>query len=821
MIPRATYRLQFHARFTFGDAIAILPYLDALGISHIYASPITKARRGSTHGYDVVDPTIINPELGGEAGFRALVAALRQRDMGIIIDIVPNHMGVAGGDNLWWNDVLRLGQESPHAAVFDIDWTGPIILPVLGATLGEVIAAGDLRLESDGHDLFLSLYGEQHLPARPGSGDPFGWSGSTFPASPEAEALRAFVDAQHYRLVHWRTANDRLNWRRFFSIDELAAVRVEDPPVFAATHGLYLDLFRQGLIDGVRIDHVDGLTDPAGYCRTLRNALDEIRGGEDRAYIVVEKILAADEQLSPAWGVDGTSGYDAMRDLTGLLHDAAGMNALHALWHEVDRSAPALDDAILKARQELLAWQFDAQLSACVDAGTKALAAALEDDPALEAITPAMLRRAMERLLWVFPVYRTYGTGSAAPHEDGAVRDRVWADVQRHLPPGEDHVAALVLDWLGGGGPGPRSLVAEVVRRFQQLSAPIAAKAVEDTLFYRHVPLLSANDVGFAPDQPAVSFRTFHERTAARQELFPHAMLASATHDHKRGEDARARLALLSDIPDLWAERWQRWGRLAEAQDAAVHPADRYQIVQGLFGAWPLDSGDLDEAGLIARLGEWIVKMLREAKLRSAWEQPDEAYEERCRAMLGALLAEGEFRRDFEAFLAVTAPALRVNILAQTALKYMMPGIPDLYQGAELPDFSLVDPDNRRPVDFSLRRRFLAAGGATSVEAEKLRLIADLLAHRRAEPELFAHGDYVPVSVEGDRADHVLAFTRNWKGERLLCAVMLHMAPVLIRQDSALPPRQWWGETVLLLDQPRLVADLFDDLPVHISRGKC
>lgn len=819
MIPRATYRLQFHAGFTFADAVDILPYLDKLGISHIYASPITRARRGSTHGYDVVDPTVINPELGGEAGFRVLVAALRARGMGIIIDIVPNHMGVAGGENRWWNDVLRLGPKSPHARIFDIDWTGPIILPILGATLGEVIAAGDLRLVKEGGELFLALYGEQRLPVRPGSGDPFGWSADHLPVVTDEASLRAFADAQHYRLVHWRTANDSLNWRRFFSINDLAAVRVEDPAVFAATHRLYLDLFREGLVDGLRVDHVDGLADPAGYCRTLRAALDEIRGGDERAYLIVEKILAADERLPDDWGVDGTSGYDAMRDLTGLMHDVAGMAALNEQWREVEPEAPFLEAAILRARQEILAWQFEAQLSACVDAGMAALASATRRNPALEAITSAMLRRAMERLLWVFPVYRTYGTGLAAPREDQAVRDRVWADVQRHLPPGETAVARHVLDWLAGEGPGSRPLVSDVVRRFQQLSAPIAAKAVEDTLFYRHVPLLSANDVGSAPEEAALEPYAFHERVCNRRARFPAAMLATATHDHKRGEDARARLAILSEIPDRWAARWKAWDRPATARHAAVHPADRYQILQGLVGAWPTGS-DVQDTDLADRVGAWIVKMLREAKLRSSWEQPDEIYERRCRAMLDGLLDDREFRDDFAAFLVELAPALRVNVLVQTALKYMMPGVPDLYQGTELLDFSLVDPDNRRPVDYTLRRDLLAEGSAGGLAAEKLHLIAGLLHHRRAIPELFAWGDYVPISAEGLRSGHVLAFTRAWEGSRLSCAVLLHAAPALLENGWDLPPSSWWGDTSLALNQPKAAAELFSRSPVHFSITK-
>ncbi|MFZ2994914.1 malto-oligosyltrehalose synthase [Sphingobium sp.] len=802
MTVRATYRLQFHAGFTFADAISIIPYLADIGISHVYASPITRARKGSTHGYDVVDPTVINPELGGAAGFEAFASAARAKGIGIIIDIVPNHMGVAGGENAWWNDVLRLGQDSGYARFFDIDWSGPLVLPILGATLEEVIAAGDLRVEREEEVSVLRLYGEQSLPLRPGSD-----SGAS---------LRDLAEAQHYRLVHWRMANDCLNWRRFFSINDLAGLRMEDPHVYAATHKLYFDLFREGWIDGVRIDHVDGLTDPTGYCRQLRSDMDAIRGGADRAYIVVEKILAADEALSADWGVDGTTGYDAMRDLTALMHDGDGLAKLDALWREVAPDAPTLDAAALLARQDMLGWQFDGQLSACVASAMAAIRSACQEEAALGAITPAMMRRAMERLLWVFPVYRTYGTGGHAPDADGAIRERVWRDVQRRLPPGEGAVARIMLDWLAGDGPGVRELIADVARRFQQLSAPIAAKAVEDTLFYRHAPLLSANDVGSAPEQPAIDAATFHRRVLERQRHFPQAMIATATHDHKRGEDARARIAVLTEIPEYWAERWVAWDGMIDALGSTVHRADRYQIMQGLVGAWP-DPDTPDLGDLADRMDQWVVKMLREGRLRSSWEQPDEAYEMACTAMLRGLLNMPVFLTDFAGFIAAIAPAARANMLVQTVLKYMMPGVPDLYQGTEFPDFSLVDPDNRRPVDFRARIATLAGENDRFTGAKKLHLIARLLDMRRRHPALFAEGTYQPVAISGPRADHAMAFLRVHGDVRLLCAVQLQVAPPLIAGGSMVPDREWWGGSVAMAGSPVALADLFETDPVHVG----
>ena len=414
MSPRATYRLQFHTGFTFADAEALVPYLDRLGISHIYASPVTTAAAGSMHGYDVIDPTTINPELGGEDAFRSLVAALKARDMGLIIDIVPNHMGVAGGGNAWWNDVLARGQDSEHARVFDIDWSRPILLPVLGDTLDTALANGDIAVEGDQ----IVAYGEHRFPIRPED------RGNT-------ADLPAMLDRQHYRLASWRTANDLLNWRRFFTVNDLAGVRIEDPAVFEATHALYFRLYDEGLIDGVRIDHVDGLTDPIGYCRTLRDRL-----GPD-AWIVIEKILGAGEGQPVGWGVDGTSGYDFMEQVATLIHDPLGALPLEEVWQDMSHRYLDFGSEEFAARQDLLAWQFAGQLDACVAAFV-----VLNTDAA---VTPAMLRRAIERLLWVFPVYRTYGTGGAAPASDAAIRGAVRERVTDLIPPGEAHVVDAIL----------------------------------------------------------------------------------------------------------------------------------------------------------------------------------------------------------------------------------------------------------------------------------------------------------------------------------------------------------------------------------------
>jgi (1->4)-alpha-D-glucan 1-alpha-D-glucosylmutase len=780
MIPQATYRLQFHAGFTFADAEAIIPYLASLGISHVYASPITAAAKGSMHGYDVIDPTRVNPELGGEAGLVRFVDALKAAALGLIIDIVPNHMGVAGDANGWWMDVLEKGQASSYAPVFDIDWRERIALPILGSPLDEAIADGAIRLvEREGRKR-LQLYEGAIYPLR--SDDPAHGEERT---DLDAPALAALVERQHYRLLYWRAANDGLNWRRFFSINELAGVRVEDPAVFELTHRLYFDLFARGLIDGVRIDHVDGLSDPAGYCRRLRTRFEAI-APERPAYVIVEKILAADEPLATDWAIDGTSGYDFMREASELLHEPTGLAPMGRLWAEISGRSPFFAPEAVDARREMLAWQFEGQLAASI-AAFHALAQA----EGRNWITKGMLRRAIERLLWVFPVYRTYGDGSSAPVGDMAVRDAARRAALPLMPPGEAPILDLVLGWLAGSGRTQPALAAEAVRRFQQLSAPIAAKGVEDTAFYRHGALLSANDVGFEPVRFGSSIAAFHHAMSDRAAHHPHAMLTTATHDHKRGEDARARLAVLSAVPELWQAHVRRWLEIAARFGADIDAADQYIFFQALVGAW---DGQPD---IVERMLTWQRKAVREAKLRSAWEAPDEHYEGRCLDWIETLLTgEGgeAFRKDFRAFMAmIEAPAL-ANSLAQTALRYLVPGVPDLYQGCELPDVSMVDPDNRRPVDFALRQALLA--GDSDVPVPKLRLIADLLALRRRNA-VIRNGAYRPLVVSGLRADNVVAFERFNGEERLLCAVAIRLAPSLVGHDRPMIDPSWWQDTVI------------------------
>lgn len=801
MKPRATYRLQFHRQFQFADARKLVSYLSELGISHVYASPITTARQGSAHGYDVVDPTRVNPELGGEDDLRALVAELRQHDMGLIIDIVPNHMGIAGGENAWWNDVLARGRASDYADFFDIDWKDKLLLPFLGEPLPEALEHGALELRNGAEGAELWAYGEHRFPLRPEDRD-----------VPLDSDLAELLERQHYRLCWWRRGNDELHWRRFFTITELASLRVHDPRVFEATHALVFRLYDEGLIDGVRIDHIDGLADPAAYCRNLRERL----GPE--AYIAVEKILAPGEELPEGWRIDGTTGYDFMEQVAALLHNPAGEEPLTELWAEISGQPGDFAAEELQARQEMLSWEFEAQLSACVDAFTDLA----RSDDQTRALTEGMLRRALRVLLWSFPAYRTYGTGDSAPDSDRRLRDVARERAEPLAPPGEMQVIDQVLAWLAGEGPGDPALAEDAVRRFQQLSAPIAAKAVEDTAFYRYGRLLSRNDVGFDPAHFALSADDFTAACAERARRFPDALLATATHDHKRGEDVRARLAVLSDIPGLWRERVEQWEELSGAEESGVDPADRYMLWQTLYGAWPEGLHQDDEGALRAygeRLAAWQEKALREAKLRSSWAEPAEECEQACRQWLEQLLNPNRSQAllsNVASFVSETRAAGLSNSLVQTVLKCTLPGVPDIYQGCELTDLSLVDPDNRRPVDYALRRNLLTA---PERREPKFELIQEMLRLRRDDPELFARGEFTAAEAHGERSAQVFAFERRHEGAVLEVAVVLQCGEQFLRADKPCLPAEWWRDTtVAFTPGTRNVAELFAAGPVWFQR---
>jgi (1->4)-alpha-D-glucan 1-alpha-D-glucosylmutase len=850
MIPLATYRLQLHKGFAFADAAVLVPYLARLGISHLYCSPIGTARAGSTHGYDQVDPTAINPELGGEDGFRALVAACRREGLGVIVDIVPNHMAVGGGDNRWWLDVLEWGEASRYAHLFDIDWRpadpalhGKVLAPFLGEPYGEALGSGALKLAHDpaADTLSVVAHGVHRFPIRREDYAPVLTAPGGVAAFEGARAdgrarLHKLLERQHYRLAHWRTAGDEINWRRFFDITALAGVRVERDEVFDLIHALPLRLYREGLIDGVRVDHIDGLADPAAYGVKLRTALEAAQSARPAeatpgpAYVVVEKILAPGERLSSAWRVDGATGYDYMNLSAGLLHAQGGAATLTAAWAEITGRSATFETEERAARLEILAHSFAGQLDAVV----RAFHTLARLDPATRDLTAASLRRALTALLSVFPAYRTYGVGDAAPASDAPLRNRAAALAKPHLPAGDAQTLDRVLAWLGGDGPGIAALKREAARRFQQLSAPVSAKAVEDTAFYRYAPLLSRNDVGFEAARMSISPQGFHDANRDRAETFPHGMLATATHDHKRGEDVRARLAVLSEVPDRWVALAQRWIARAAATTPPIDPGDAYALLQTLVGAWPMELTIADVQGLAefeTRVAGWQEKAVREAKLRSSWAAPNADYEAKARAYLHALLdpagATG-LAPDIAAFAAEVASAGAANGLVQTLLRCTVPGVPDTYQGTEFWDLSLVDPDNRREVDFASRRLALAA--ATPIDElaaswrdgrVKQQVLAMALDARRRHPAVFRDGDYLPLSVVGARADHMLAFARRSGDACIVAAVALRCAPALIGRDALTPTAEWWGDTAIQWpDAPQgatlAARDMFAVLPVAL-----
>lgn len=826
--PRSLARLQFHSGFTLDDAVGVVDYYARLGVSHLYASPILRARTGSTHGYDVVDCHEVNPEIGGEEALRRLVSALRERGMGLVVDIVPNHMGV-GPENAWWMDVLKHGRESRYAGYFDIDWQSPdplirgrLLLPILGAGYDATLREGHLRLVHRRGEWMLRLY-DDHLPLSPASTRELGddAAASHDPSSDEGRArLHGLIEKQHYRLAFWKLASDMVNYRRFFDINELAGLRVERTAVFEDTHATIFRLYAEGLIDGVRCDHVDGLSDPRSYCRRLRHRLERLRtrrppgAPRDAAYLVVEKILAEDEPLRTDWRTDGTTGYEFMDQVSAVLHDDAGEGPLTGLWRELTGDSADFATQAVRARRQILVDSFEAEL----DRTARALFAAARADLASRDVSLAAIRRVLVELLVHFPVYRTYAGGLGRDAFDESIFARAVEGALRTVRGEDVDLLHLVSRWLGGEAlrslpPGPvRRARERAIAVFQQATSPVAAKAVEDTAGYRYGRLLSRNEVGVDAARLALSPDAFHRLCAERAATFPHTLLTTATHDHKRGEDLRARLAVLSEEAPRWVVTVQRWRErhavFRQRAEGRMAPsaADELMLYQMLVGAWPLDLAADDDEGLerfATRIAAWQRKALREAKRWTRWTSPNEPYEDACEDFLRSMLS-GESAVELRAFAEYIAAPGAANGLAQTVLRLTTPGVPDLYQGTDGWDFSLVDPDNRRPVDFARRSESLARGLSPSEAlaswrdgAVKQAVIRELLCLRKAHPELFAHGDYRPLVAEGPGAERVLAFVREHRGKKLLVAVGRHLAPWLAGEAVPSVPAERWAGTTL------------------------
>ena len=903
----ASVRLQLHQGFTLDDAAALVPYFAALGISHVYASPLLRARPGSMHGYDVVDPTCINPELGGEAALERLVAALRQHGMGLILDIVSNHMAVGGVHNPWWQDLLAWGRRSPYAEFFDIQWHSPdpllegqLLLPFLSSDYGSVLQAGEIPLRFDaGPGAFFIEHHQHHFPICPvdyarilcASGDArLSELGARFaaiqdlrharskaitlqqelaklahtPAFTDAlqgvldlfdsrhaegfERLHALLEQQSYRLASWRTAADDINWRRFFDINELGGLRVERTAVFEATHAKLFELIRRGLVDGLRIDHIDGLADPRGYCRKLRRRVTALLAERpmaaalDHLPIYVEKILGSEEHLHLDWQIDGSTGYDFMNQVSLLQHDPEGQANLGELWSSLTGRAADFSEEVRLTRHLVL----NGSLAGDCESVAQALLQVARDDLMSRDLTLGAIRRALQELVVHYPVYRTYINACGRPPEDEVFFARAMAGARSTLGEADWPVLEHLQRWLGGERwrrlpPGrERKRLRNACVRFQQLTAPTAAKAVEDTALYRSAVLLSRNDVGFDPERFSAAPEDFHAAARQRLTTFPDSLLTTATHDHKRGEDSRARLAVLSERSAWYADRIELWRELASplrsviGDDVAPSAGDELVLYQTLLGSWPLDLTAQDPSGLQAyaeRLRTWQQKALREAKLASSWSTPNEPYETACRAFLDGLLLDPQcqqLRQSIAAAAQAIACAGAINSLGQCLLRMTCPGVPDLYQGCEFWDFSLVDPDNRRPVDFAARRQALDDTLSAAQLLEHWRdgrikqaLIARTLNLREQHVELFRRGAYQALEIHGRHAANVLAFLRESDGHRAIVLVTRLASDLLGNAVSPLIPAQNWDDTRLILpstDSPHSWKGLFSETAVTEKR---
>ncbi|HDR2678682.1 TPA: malto-oligosyltrehalose synthase [Enterobacter mori] len=761
MIPSATYRIQFRNGMTFDRVVALIPYFRDLGISHLYASPVFTATTDSTHGYDVTDPNEIDPAIGGRDGFNRMAAALRQAGMGLILDIVPNHMSTSL-ENRWWRDVIEHGKQSRFARYFDIDWSRPLTLPFLGDTFEAELEKGAISLHRDSVTNKAALvYYDTAYPLNPGTWD-------------ENKSIAELHEAQSWRLMSWREAPKQLSWRRFFEITGLVGVRVEDEQVFHDTHRLILELVHDGTVDGLRIDHIDGLADPLGYLQRLRQAT-----GPD-CYITVEKILAKGEQLPAEWPVSGTTGYEFIASLAEVLVDDNSMARLEKVHNETLGVTVDRQNALRDAKGLMTDRNFEGEFTTLLN-----LARDLAQHNGVEIQTDD-IHHALRELLIAFPVYRTYGTAEGLTPSDVTLLSRVVASVNASEP-----ALSLIVRILTGDLPERDRDAAILFRtRFQQLTGPLMAKSVEDTLFFRHNLELALNEVGADPTPRAFSLSRFHQEMRIRLARQPDALLGTSTHDTKRGEDARARLYTLTEAPEQWGENLARWRQMNQTHvrflndGTAPNAADTWMIYQALAGVWPATLSPDDWDGLQtleARFLGFIEKALREAKQRTDWIDSNESYENVVMDYVRHLLSPDNtlFLHDFSETLQPFVRAGLMNSLSQTVIKLTAPGVPDIYQGSEALNFSLVDPDNRREPDFAALVQNLTTANSTVFNDEqcwrdgrvKQYVTATLLRLRPHYPALFRYGDWLPLKVTGEREEHLIVYARVKDDEALIVAV--------------------------------------------------
>jgi (1->4)-alpha-D-glucan 1-alpha-D-glucosylmutase len=903
---RATYRLQFHREFTFRDAQTLVPYLAELGISHLYASPLLEARSGSTHGYDIINHNRINPEIGGETGFQALVAELHAHGMGLILDIVPNHMGVGGSDNAWWLDVLEWGQESPFAAYFDINWDAErkdlkdrILLPVLGDQYGAILEQGGIELRFDpAEGSFSAWYFDHRFPISPKSysvildagGDSLAEIAKDFTAvrgcqpavareraaqlkhslvkiavesvakAAIATALQFFdgrggsaasvrrlhrlLDAQAYRLAYWRVAREEINYRRFFDINDLAGLCVELPRLFEETHRRVFEMRRRGEVQGLRVDHIDGLFDPARYCAALQQQFAE------PLYVAVEKILARYEGL-PDWPVAGATGYDFANQALALFVDPAGEAAMTRLYRQITTRDSDFDDILQACKKCVMQMNLASEMNVLA---TRFHRLSMSEWRTRDFTLNGMLV-ALEEVIAAFPVYRTYVSDRGSSVDDRHYIDWAIGQAKQRRRPGDTTILdfihrVIVAETSGHAHPQE---VLEAAMHFQQVTGPVLAKACEDTAFYRYFRLLALNEVGGDPRRFGMSVGAFHHLMQDRARHWPRAMITTATHDTKRGEDARLRIALLSELPRDWGRRVARWMRFNRRHrsetDGGLVP-DRnveYLLYQTLIGVWPpgLNPHDIAAVSALAeRIEAYMIKAVREGKEVSSWTNLNSVYESGLQRFIRGMLDASQanpFLADFHDFVELLAFAGAVASLAQLALKLTVPGIPDIYQGGELWDFALVDPDNRRPVDWPRRRTLLHKVSSLDSFAptndwtegrEKMFVTHRLLQLRRRRPELFAMGDYEPLEITGGTgSDHLCAFARRHADAVIVVAVprlthRLYRGGATADWGAAelvMPAHPAWHDAFTGRDwagQERIsVSDLLADFPIAVLIG--
>ncbi len=784
--PVATYRVQFREGMTFDRAIENLPHIKSLGISHLYASPIFTATCGSTHGYDVTDMNEIDPSLGGRDGFNRFVKALEALELGLILDIVPNHMA-ASQENAWWWDVMERGRESAYADYFDVDWSERLTLPHLGKTFEEAVAEGELTLERGGQCAWELCYYEARYPLSVESirwliDETGGNPGALSAFSQSREKMARLHEKQHWQLIHWKDAAEHLSYRRFFEVTGLVGLRVEDRRVFEDSHRLVLDLVKNGAVQGLRLDHIDGLADPAGYLMRLRE-----RVGEE-LFIVAEKILGPREVPIPEWPIAGTTGYEFIEAASNLFIEAKGLQNLEAHYRKVLPSLGSFEEELRQAKTRMVTRNFAGEVSRLA-----AISSELLPD-----IKRSELSAAIREILIAFPVYRTYGTANGLSEQDIVILDDVAAVARHHAERPEviDAVVGLLASAL------PK--VTEFRTRFQQLTGPVMAKTMEDTLFYRYNCLIGANEVGGEPGHPPGGVSAFHSAMLERRRTQPLGLSGTSTHDTKRGEDARARLYAITEDADRWAGHVARWRQMNAAlierlsSGPAPDPNTEWMLYQALLGVLPgeVDAEELRE--LQERFSAYALKAVREAKTRTDWAEADKDYDAAVERYVAALLSPEN--RDFvDDFITTAQPYIAsgyLNSLAQTLIKIAAPGIPDFYQGTEGIDLSLVDPDNRRPVDYGK----LAVSERPDAQALKQKLITTGLRLRHQRQSLFLEGDYRPLKVEGALAEHVVAFIRVKDNDFVIVLTPRLMFSELQPQTLVASPG-FWGDTRLIMPE--------------------